>query len=240
MYQKFECLCFQVKFEHYSNKRTALYVTMFRVYTMTAAVMITLLFYWLYYSGHDCWQTYLAQEIYRLVILDFVVSIVGNLITQAVHYRLHRMCGDKIGAPQFEIASNTLNLIYNQILFWVAFYFSPPVSLIIVLKMIFTFYIKKFGLIQHCEPPSISWRAAQTQTLFLALAFLAMTAILVNLGYIITSVKSGGCGPFRNHDYTWEVVIDHVLNLRRDSHFWVVVTNLAKPGTGAAILIAMS
>lgn len=228
-----------MRFEHYSSKRTALYVTMIRVYMMTAIVIGTLLVYWLSYSTHDCWQTDLAQEIYRLVVLDFVVSIVGTFIAEAVRHKLYTLFWRRIGAPKFEIARNTLNLIYNQILFWVAFYFSPPLSLLIVIKMILTFYIKKFGLMQHCDPPSTPWRAAQTHTLFLALAFLGMTGVLVTIGYVITSVKSGGCGPFRNHDYTWEVVVDNVLNLRRDSGFWIVVTSITRPGIGAAILITM-
>ena len=206
---------------------------------MTAIVIATLLIYWLSYSTRNCWQTDLAQEIYRLVVLDFLISIVGVFVAEALRYQLHAVFHTRIGAPKFEIARNTLNLIYNQILFWVAFYFSPPLSLVIVLKMIMTFYIKKFGLMRHCDPPSTPWRAAQTHTLFLALAFLGMTGVLVTLGYVITSVKSGDCGPFRSHDYTWEVVIDHVLKVRRDSGFWTVVTYLARPGIGAAILIAM-
>jgi hypothetical protein len=49
----------------------------------------------------------------------------------------------KIGPPKFDIARNTLNIIYNQTLFFVGFYFSPLLAFIIILKMFVTFYVKK-------------------------------------------------------------------------------------------------
>jgi hypothetical protein len=50
---------------------------------------------------------------------------------------------DGIGVPEFDIARNTLNIIYNQTLFLVGFYFSPLLALIVTLKMFLTFYIRK-------------------------------------------------------------------------------------------------
>ena len=53
----------------------------------------------------------------------------------------------KIGAPEFDIARNTLNLLYNQMLFFVGFYFSPLLAFIIVVKLFIIFYIKKVSII---------------------------------------------------------------------------------------------
>ncbi|XP_063993925.1 transmembrane channel-like protein 5 [Diachasmimorpha longicaudata] len=227
-----------VKLERYSSKRKSLFVNMIRTYIMTVVIIGTLLAYWLTRSMYYCWQTELAQEIYRLIIFDFLVFTLGSFIMEFLRCQLSTRWS-AISAPKFDIALNTLNLIYNQILFWVAFYFSPPLSLLMVVKMILTFYIKKFGLMRHCEPPSTPWRAAQTHTLFLALAFLGMTGALTVLGYVITSVESNSCGPFRNYAYTWYVIIEEVLNLGRDSRLWTFVSNFARPGVGAAILIVM-
>jgi hypothetical protein len=49
----------------------------------------------------------------------------------------------KIGVPEFDIARNTLNIIYNQTLLFVGFYFSPLLAFIVILKMFITFYVKK-------------------------------------------------------------------------------------------------
>ncbi|XP_011299898.1 transmembrane channel-like protein 5 isoform X1 [Fopius arisanus] len=227
-----------VKFERYSSKRKCLFVNMIRTYAMTVVIIGTLLAYWLTRSLNSCWQTELAQEIYRLIILDFLVFTLGSFILESLRHHLSPFYS-VLSTPKFDIALNTLNLIYNQILFWVAFYFSPPLSLVMVVKMTMTFYIKKFGLMRHCEPPSTSWRAAQTQTLFLALAFLGMTGALTALGWVITSVKSSSCGPFRDYDYTWHAIIEEVLSLGRSSKLWIFVESIGRPGVGAALLIAM-
>ncbi|XP_034948766.1 transmembrane channel-like protein 5 [Chelonus insularis] len=228
------------KYENYRSQRNALYVTMIRIYSMAVIVIATLLIYWLSYSTFDCWQTELAQEIYRLIIFDFLIFTIGSFLVEAVHYYIHSSVQKNISAPSFDIALNTLNLIYNQILFWVVFYFSPPLSLIIVVKLFLTFHIKKYGLMRYCEPPSIPWRAAQTQTLFLALSFLGMTGTLTVLGYIFTSVQSNECGPFKNYTYTWEAIVEYVFNIKRDSELWKIITKIARPGVGAAIIVALS
>lgn len=56
-----------------------------------------------------------------------------------------RLMWKKIGGPEFDIARNTLNIIYNQTLFFVGLYFSPLLAFIVVLKMFITFYVKKVG-----------------------------------------------------------------------------------------------
>ncbi|XP_015509206.1 transmembrane channel-like protein 5 isoform X1 [Neodiprion lecontei] len=227
------------QYEGYASKRTTLYVTMIRTYIMEVVIVGVLLAFWLSHSTENCWQTAFTQEIYRLIIIDFIISIVLIFMAQMIRSKIYILGWKKIGAPRFDIARNTLNLTYNQTLFWIAFYFSPPMSFVILAKLILIFYIKKYGVLNHCEPPSRSWRAAQTQTLFLALAFLSMVGVLTVLGYIVTNIKSQDCGPFQDYEYTWQMVVLGVLQLRNDSQFWVVVTGLAKPGIGAAILIAM-
>jgi hypothetical protein len=54
-----------------------------------------------------------------------------------------RRISKNIGVPEFDIARNTLNIIYNQTLFFVGFYFSPLLAFVITFKMFVTFYIRK-------------------------------------------------------------------------------------------------
>jgi len=63
-----------------------------------------------------------------------------------------RRIWEKIGVPEFDIARSTLNIIYNQTLFFVGFYFSPLLALVITLKMFITFYIRKV----RCPPIAVS------------------------------------------------------------------------------------
>lgn len=213
-------------------------MTVIRNHTIAATVIGTLFVFWIINSTSHCWQTNLGEEIYRLIVLDFIASIFG-MCFQFIRSMLHKKLSAKIDRPEFNIARNTLNLIYNQTLFWMGFYFSPLISLIIVIKLIFTFYIKRYELKKCYRQSSQPWRAAQTQTLFLALAFIGMIIMLLTIGYIITNVKSDDCGPFKNYSHTWDFIINGILSLKRDSKFWSIVSELARPVTGAAILVGM-
>ncbi|XP_031778182.1 transmembrane channel-like protein 3 [Nasonia vitripennis] len=231
-------MSWSVKYEKYAKDRVAFYITMIRVYIIAVIAVATLLTFWLTRGIQaGCWQTRLAQEIYRLVLLDLFVSVFGMFLVQVI--RASKPLRERFGAPTFDIARNTLNLIYNQSLFWLVHYFSPPISLVILVKLLITFYVKKCELLYFCEPPSKFWRAAQTQTLFLALTFLGMISAITVLSYVLIYVDTSSCGPFAGTEYTWQHVVEQVLQLRRDSTFWIVLGEIANPGTGIALLITM-
>ncbi|XP_011167449.1 transmembrane channel-like protein 5 isoform X1 [Solenopsis invicta] len=231
-------ISYLVSLERYGSKRTELYVAVIRNYTVAATIIGTLFVFWVINSTSYCWQTYLGEEIYRLIILDFIASLFGACL-HFIRFMVYKRFSTKVGRPEFDIARNTLNLIYNQTLFWMGFYFSPLISVMIVIKLIFTFYVKRYELKRYYQRPSQPWRAAKTHTLFLALAFLSIIAVLFTIGYVITNVKSDECGPFRNHPHTWDFIVDGMLSLKRDSPFWNVVSKLTRPVTGAAILVGM-
>lgn len=224
--------------ERYNNKRTELYVTVVRNYAVAATIIGTLFAFWIMHSTSHCWQTDLGEEIYRLIVLDFIASVFEACL-QFTRFMLYKKFWPRIGRPEFDIARGTLNLIYNQSLFWMGFYFSPLMSLIIVIKLTFTFYMKRYQLKKCYQQPSQPWRAAQTQTLFLALSFLGIIGVLLTIGYVLTNVESNDCGPFRDYVHTWDFIVDGILSLKRDSAFWNFITELARPVTGAAILIGM-
>ncbi|KAL6262462.1 hypothetical protein P5V15_007547 [Pogonomyrmex californicus] len=225
--------------ERYDNKRTELYVMVIKNYTIAAIIIGTLFIFWIIHSTSHCWQTYLGEEIYRLIVLDFIASIFGMSL-QSIRSTLYKRLSMRVGRPEFDIARSILNLIYNQTLFWIGLYVSPLISVIIAIKLICTFYMKRYELKRYYRQPSQPWRTAQTQTLFLALTFVSITVILFTIGYIITNVKSDKCGPFRNYTHIWDFITDRILSLRRGSKFWKVISELARPVTGAVILIGMS
>lgn len=225
--------------ENYKNKRAELTVTVIRIHAMAATVIGTHLAFWFQNTEADCWQTKLGEEIYRLVLLDFIVATCGECLFEAIRLALYDKGWKWVGRSEFDIARSTLNLIYNQTLFWLGFYFSPFMSVIIFIKMILIFYFKKYGLRKYYEPLSRPWRAAQTETLFLALAFLGMVSVLTALGYIISYIESDDCGPFRAHDSAWDFVINGIFSLEKDSQTRKVLSELMSPATGTAVLVSM-
>ncbi|XP_014215534.1 transmembrane channel-like protein 3 [Copidosoma floridanum] len=229
-------LSWSVKYEKYSRDRIAFYITMLRAFAIAIIAVATTLTFELTQSlSNDCWQTRLAQDVYRLIVLDLIASLLVTFVFQAARSALR----EYLGPPRFDMASSALSLIYNQSLFWLVHYFSPPMSILVIVKLFLTFYVKKFELLRFCEPPSRYWLAAQTQTLFLALVFLGMLCAVLVLGFVVIYVDTSACGPFAGRSYTWEIVVEKVLRVRRDSEFWNFLGSIANPATGVAILVAM-
>lgn len=109
----------------------------------------------------------------------------------------------------------------------------------VVVKLFVTWYVQKLFLMKLCVPPSRSWRAAQTQTVFLILSFLSLLLVLAVHGYMIVNVESPKCGPFSDHSYIYKLVIDGILQLEENSIFWRVLIYFTKPGVIALILVAL-
>ncbi|XP_022257650.1 transmembrane channel-like protein 7 [Limulus polyphemus] len=67
-----------------------------------------------------CWETYIGQQLYKLVIVDFVVAIFNTFVIEVVRKLVVSQCAcaKKIGMKEFDITSNVLDLVYSQTLCW--------------------------------------------------------------------------------------------------------------------------
>ncbi|CAG9767322.1 unnamed protein product [Ceutorhynchus assimilis] len=234
-------LSFLVKYEDYKSPKTALYVTLARTFLLGAVCVGVLAGYWLTSSSStSCWETSLAQEFYRMIVWDFIISILLTALLDIVMYFFYKYLRKDVYL-EFDIAWNTMQIIYNQTLFWVGLVFSPLLPVVVVIKLFLCWYIR-FGIVMVlCKPSSKTWRAAQTSTWFLAMTFLSMILIGGLLGYIVSYIPvSKDCGPFRNYDYIYELVTEGVFRLKTNSSVWWVVLYATKPGVIALILIFLS
>ncbi|KAF2879289.1 hypothetical protein ILUMI_26881 [Ignelater luminosus] len=229
-----------VRYEDYSNPKTILYITLIRTFFLKTVVIGVFLAFWLTLSKNDnCWETSIGQHIYRLILFDFLFSVVIAAFVEAARHCIYKRLWKGIGVSNFDIAKYTLNLMYNQTLFWVGLYFSPLLSVVVVLKLFCTWYIRRTCVLHFCQPSSKSWRAAQTQTWFLILSFISLVLVLIAHGYIIVNLTTSSCGPFGSYEYIYEIIIKGILQLEQSSTFWKILIYLVKPGTIALILVAM-
>ncbi|KAJ8664273.1 hypothetical protein QAD02_005935 [Eretmocerus hayati] len=234
-------ISWSVKFERYSRPRVSFYVALVRMYALALTTILPLLLFWL--SREGCWQTGLAQDVYRLLLLDLVIGVLGSLILQAF-----RVClAPANSRPSFDLACNSLGLLYHQGLLWLALYLGPGLSLLGLIKLLLTFHAKRLELAYFCEIPARFWRAAHTHTLLLALAFLAMSGALGFLGYAIAWADSSACGPYAGDGgtdsyskRTIERIAQRLLPQGWHSPVWDAVANVvSSPATGIAVVIAM-
>lgn len=229
------------RMEDYGSPRRVLHITLLRNFLLEAVIVGVLVFFWLTKAHAGCWETSIAQEIYRLIIVDFIISVLLTSLVQGCQVFLGLKFGPSIGSPEFDISRKSLGLVYNQTLLWVGLLFSPMLPLVVIIKMVLTFYIKKFTLLYLCKTPTHMWRSAQTQTLYLVITFLSLLGVVIAHGYIMTQVPvSTKCGPFRNNVYMFQIFVEGVLALQKNHWIWRAIMTLARPAVLGGILLTMS
>lgn len=198
------------KFEHYSSQRRQIYALVLRNVLLRMCILGVLCYYWMNVVAvqFSCWESVVGQALYRLVFVDFLFlmfgSFFGEFLSNVVGTRLLPL----LGVPEFDVARNVLEIIYAQTLTWIGIYFSPLLPAIQILKFFILFYVKKVSLMQNCQPPRRTGRAAQMKTIFTALLFFPFfLGALAIVGYTAWSLTpSEHCGPFRGLNSTFSAV----------------------------------
>lgn len=129
------------KVEEYRSPNTILHIELFRNFLLETTVVGVLVMNWLQTTA-DCWETKIGQEIYRIVIVDIVLT--GLLVPAyyAGRYLLHRSWSAHFELPNFDISHACLKVVFIQTLGWFGMVYAPGLPLLVVVKMIFLFYVK--------------------------------------------------------------------------------------------------
>ncbi|XP_034755309.1 transmembrane channel-like protein 5 isoform X1 [Etheostoma cragini] len=198
------------KFEHYSSQRRQIYAVVVRNVLLKMSILAVLCYYWMTVVANKflCWESMVGQALYRLVIFDFLFLMLGSFFGEFLSNVIGTRLLPRLGVPEFDVARNVLELIYAQTLAWIGIYFSPLLPAIQIFKLFILFYIKKVSLTKNCQPPRRSGRAAQMQTIFIALLFFpCFVGALSMVAYTTWRLTpSGECGPFRGLNNTFNVV----------------------------------
>ncbi|RUS90828.1 hypothetical protein EGW08_001447 [Elysia chlorotica] len=162
-------------------------------------------------SDIRCWESYVGQQLYKLVVLDFVVAVVKVFAVELPRKFLAEKCTcgliQKIGPPEFNITSNVLDLIYAQCLIWLGLLFCPILPGMMVVKSFIIFFVKKLSAMVACPPSEKPYRASRINTFFMIILLLTYFLCAVPVLYGIFGIHpSRSCGPFRLLDYMNEAV----------------------------------
>lgn len=160
-----------------------------------------------------CWETYVGQQLYKLVILDFVIHV---LITFTFNWP--RMLIAKysksnvakfVGEQEFDLPEHVLDVVYSQTLCWLGSFYAPILPLMAMLKCFLLFHIKKFACLVNSKPSSAVYRASRSKSLFMMVLLISFIVAVLPVAYAIAEIlPSKSCGPFQGLSTTWSVVVD--------------------------------
>ncbi|KAM6244679.1 transmembrane channel-like protein 7 [Spheniscus humboldti] len=168
------------------------------------------------YELYPCWESEVGQEMYKLMIFDFIIILAGTLFVDFPRKLLVTHCSCKpvqwCGLQEFGISDNVLEIVYGQTICWIGTFFSPLLPAIATIKYFFIFYIKKISLIHTCKPAARPIRASSSNCFFLVVLLIGLVLAFIPLGISIAHIPSSkACGPFRSFNTSWAVVPDTIL-----------------------------
>ncbi|KAL8175446.1 UNVERIFIED_CONTAM: hypothetical protein K2H54_025243, partial [Gekko kuhli] len=175
--------------EKFTYPKHQIYTSIGRNIILKISIIGILCYYWLNIvavSKVQCWETLVGQDIYRLVVAEFICCLLGSFFGEFARRIIGTKCCKQLGVPEFDIARNVLDLIYAQTLAWIGIFFSPLIPAIQIISFFIIFYVKKVSLMMNCQPPRKAWRAAQMNTLFIFLLFFpSFTGVLSVIAVIV-------------------------------------------------------
>ncbi|XP_067319937.1 transmembrane channel-like protein 6 isoform X1 [Anolis sagrei] len=199
------------------------YVAICRNLILKMVILGLLCYHWLSRevtsSKIQCWETFVGQELYRLVVMDFIFTLLDTFFGELMWRVILEKKLQRKQRPEFDIARNVLELIYGQSLTWLGVFFAPLLPAVQILKLLLLFYIKKASLMRNCQCPSKPWRASHMSTIFITLlCFPSFLGASIFLSYTIWAVRpSEMCGPFQSFETIYDSGKTWVVDLEQSS-----------------------
>ncbi|XP_021352352.1 transmembrane channel-like protein 7 isoform X1 [Mizuhopecten yessoensis] len=164
-----------------------------------------------------CWETYVGQTFYKLVVTDFLIHVVAILAVEGPRMLLTSKCDSKllkkIGPAVFDIPKSVLELVYSQMLCWIGLLYCPLITSMTVISFLVSFFLKYLSAMKTTGPPEKPYRASRTNSFFIGILLLAFFLSVFPVGYTMVSIRpSTGCGPFRIYSTQMSSIIDATIS----------------------------
>lgn len=165
------------------------------------------------YGALQCWETFVGQQFYKLLVVDFVTHVFVTLFINFPRAMMARHINSRftrfIGEQEFELSKHVLDIVYSQTICWLGTFYSPFIPATAVVLHFGMFYVKKFACLINSKPSAILYRASRSNSLFMLVLLLSYVLAVIPIVYAAAEIMpSRACGPFRGLDSVWEAAIN--------------------------------
>lgn len=170
------------------------------------------------YGPLQCWETFVGQQFYKLLVVDFVVHVFVTLFINFPRAMMARHINSRftrfIGEQEFELSKHVLDIVYSQTICWLGTFYSPFIPATAVVLHFGMFYVKKFACLINSKPSAILYRASRSNSLFMLVLLLSYVLAVIPIVYAAAEIMpSRACGPYRGLHSVWEAAINSFREL---------------------------
>ncbi|XP_054849374.1 transmembrane channel-like protein 7 [Eublepharis macularius] len=163
------------------------------------------------YELYPCWESRVGQEMYKLMIFDFIIIFATTVFVDFPRKLIMTHCALKAcrwcGLQEFAIPDNVLEIVYGQTICWIGTFYCPLLPVIATIKYFIVFYVKKISLMHTCKPSARPFRASSSNFFFLVVLLIGLILAFIPLGLSMTHIQSSkACGPFVHFTRSWDVI----------------------------------
>lgn len=222
-----EIFSYLIKFENYTPAQVIL-ITLLRTILLrlsSLGVLLSQVYIYITKNGVvcsftnddqsklECWETYVGQQLYKLILTDFVVQVFTtffvNLPRSFIARHTRSRCLKIIGEHDFYLPKHVLDIVYIQSIIWMGTFFCPFLPIIGTFFYFIIFYIKKFACLINCTPSPVVYKASKSKSLFMSVLLLGFIISMLPVIYSIAELlPSMNCGPYRGYNTVWDFVIE--------------------------------
>lgn len=171
-------------------------------------------------TGQECWETKIGQEMYRMILVDGIKSVIMFLTVGRVRSLLTTSFDQKKAEniegvkgkvirflpnirQEFELMQNLMEVISMQCFTWIGMFYCPWLPIIFCVRLaIADFTCKKIELFEYCKPPARYRFKGSDFFYWILLLFFAEGFGIVAL-MLVYATPSYYCGPLALH---WDLL----------------------------------
>ncbi|CAH1397573.1 unnamed protein product [Nezara viridula] len=158
-----------------------------------------------------CWETYIGQQIYKLLILDILsnaaITFLVNFPRMLLAKHLKCKFTQILGAQEFELPKHVLDVVYSQTLVWFGSFYAPLLPALATVLFFLVFYIKKFACLVNSSPSTTIYRASRSDSMFMSVLLVSFTVAVIPWAYTMTELEpSKSCGPYMGRLSVWSLI----------------------------------